>query len=307
MLNLLIGGIILKSIKLKATTICISIIMLSSSITVNAHPGRTDSSGGHRDNKNASGLGSYHYHCGGHEAHLHNNGCPYKTNNATTTTSKPNSTAAKPTNSKNNTSKNNVNKNEESRKASENKAQESKIAKEKESIKKTAFENGFNDGYAKKDDISSKYNKNYKEEYVSSYKEGFKKGENKINLEIENEKKCGFEDGSRGSKTEKNYENELLISSYNEGYEQGYKIYKEKMTEEFRLKGENDALNGNKPMEFDETNQEFKDIYISSYNSKKSEIDAEKENSASAFMGGVVILGAAGAGTVIYKKKKLKK
>lgn len=43
-----------------------------------AHSGRTDSSGGHKDNKNKSGLGSYHYHCGGHEAHLHPNGvCPY--------------------------------------------------------------------------------------------------------------------------------------------------------------------------------------------------------------------------------------
>lgn len=43
-----------------------------------AHSGRTDSSGGHRDNKNRSGLGSYHYHCGGYSAHLHKNGiCPY--------------------------------------------------------------------------------------------------------------------------------------------------------------------------------------------------------------------------------------
>lgn len=43
-----------------------------------AHPGRTDSNGGHRDTKNKSGLGSYHYHCGGHPAHLHPNGvCPY--------------------------------------------------------------------------------------------------------------------------------------------------------------------------------------------------------------------------------------
>lgn len=46
--------------------------------TVEAHSGRTDSSGGHHDYKNASGLGSYHYHCGGHPAHLHPNGvCPY--------------------------------------------------------------------------------------------------------------------------------------------------------------------------------------------------------------------------------------
>jgi len=45
-----------------------------------AHSGRTDGSGGHRDNKNKSGLGSYHYHCGGYPPHLHNNGvCPYDT------------------------------------------------------------------------------------------------------------------------------------------------------------------------------------------------------------------------------------
>lgn len=43
-----------------------------------AHSGRTDSSGGHKDNKNKSGLGPYHYHCGGYPAHLHTNGvCPY--------------------------------------------------------------------------------------------------------------------------------------------------------------------------------------------------------------------------------------
>lgn len=43
-----------------------------------AHSGRTDANGGHRDNKNKSGLGSYRYHCGGNPAHLHTNGvCPY--------------------------------------------------------------------------------------------------------------------------------------------------------------------------------------------------------------------------------------
>ena len=47
-------------------------------IVAEAHSGRTDAYGGHRDNKNVSGLGSYHYHCGGHPAHLHTNGvCPY--------------------------------------------------------------------------------------------------------------------------------------------------------------------------------------------------------------------------------------
>lgn len=39
-----------------------------------AHSGRTDSDGGHRDNKNKRRLGNYYYHCGGHPAHLHTNG-----------------------------------------------------------------------------------------------------------------------------------------------------------------------------------------------------------------------------------------
>lgn len=61
-----------------------------------AHSGRTDSNGGHKDNKNKSGLGSYHYHCGGYPAHLHSGGvCPYKSTAAksTTTTSTLKSTA----------------------------------------------------------------------------------------------------------------------------------------------------------------------------------------------------------------------
>ena len=52
--------------------------VISISISAYAHSGRTDANGGHRDNKNKSGLGSYHYHCGGYPAHLHTNGvCPY--------------------------------------------------------------------------------------------------------------------------------------------------------------------------------------------------------------------------------------
>jgi len=56
-----------------------------------AHEGRTDSKGGHKDNKNVSGLGSYHYHCGDYPEHLHKGGvCPYKsTSNSSTKTSNP--------------------------------------------------------------------------------------------------------------------------------------------------------------------------------------------------------------------------
>lgn len=57
------------------------LIVISFPITAFAHSGRTDSQGGHRDNKNKSGLGSYHYHHG-YPAHLHDGGvCPYSSGN----------------------------------------------------------------------------------------------------------------------------------------------------------------------------------------------------------------------------------
>ena len=70
----------------KSKTKIISILLtITSIISIGAnsyaHSGRTDTNGGHKDNKNKSGLGSYHYHCGGHPAHLHTNGiCPYASN-----------------------------------------------------------------------------------------------------------------------------------------------------------------------------------------------------------------------------------
>jgi len=43
-----------------------------------AHSGKTDANGGHKDSKNVSGLGKYHYHHG-KEAHLHIDGlCPFE-------------------------------------------------------------------------------------------------------------------------------------------------------------------------------------------------------------------------------------
>lgn len=62
--------------KKKISTFLIALSLLNPAATL-AHGGRTDSSGGHKDNKNKSGLGSYHYHCGKSPAHLHTNGCPY--------------------------------------------------------------------------------------------------------------------------------------------------------------------------------------------------------------------------------------
>lgn len=78
----------IKNSKIIKIIILAVIILLSTQTAIFAHSGRTDSSGGHKDNKNASGLGSYHYHCGGHPAHLHENGvCPYTSSSTSTSTS----------------------------------------------------------------------------------------------------------------------------------------------------------------------------------------------------------------------------
>ena len=75
-------------------TICM--IIMSMSMSAFAHSGKTDSSGGHKDNKNKSGLGSYHYHCGGYPAHLHTNGvCPYKGGGSSSSSSSYSSTPKK--------------------------------------------------------------------------------------------------------------------------------------------------------------------------------------------------------------------
>lgn len=66
-----------KIVKKVFSVLCI-IPFLTFPITSFAHSGRTDSSGGHHDYNNKSGLGGYHYHCNGHPPHLHDGGiCPY--------------------------------------------------------------------------------------------------------------------------------------------------------------------------------------------------------------------------------------
>ena len=77
---------------------------------VSAHKGRTDSRGGHKDKYNASGLGPYHYHCGGHPAHLHENGvCPYSSNASDTKKTTTNSTSSSTSSSSSNISSKSTN------------------------------------------------------------------------------------------------------------------------------------------------------------------------------------------------------
>lgn len=80
---------------LKKVVVVIAILIMLTIPTVNfAHSGRTDANGGHKDNQNKSGLGSYHYHCGGYPAHLHDGGiCPYSGAASTVSSSSSQSTS----------------------------------------------------------------------------------------------------------------------------------------------------------------------------------------------------------------------
>lgn len=93
----------MKKSKRKIISILLVVIsIISIGINAYAHSGRTDANGGHRDNKNKSGLGSYHYHCGGNPAHLHTNGvCPYSSSKSSTSSS---SSSSKSTSTSTNTS-----------------------------------------------------------------------------------------------------------------------------------------------------------------------------------------------------------
>ena len=89
-----------KYIKKIVSVLIIILSILSIQISVYSHSGRTDSNGGHRDNKNKSGLGSYHYHCGGHPAHLHPNGvCPYSSSSKNSKSSSGSSSSSSSTSS----------------------------------------------------------------------------------------------------------------------------------------------------------------------------------------------------------------
>ncbi len=77
-----------KYIKKIVSVLIVILSILSIQISVYSHSGRTDANGGHKDNQNKSGLGSYHYHCGGNPAHLHTNGvCPYSSSSQSSTSS----------------------------------------------------------------------------------------------------------------------------------------------------------------------------------------------------------------------------
>lgn len=175
--------------------------------SVNAHSGRTDSNGGHKDKKNVSGLGPYHYHCGGYPAHLHTNGvCPYKSSNSSNSSSSSNSSAT------------------ESKRTAELEAQRIENAKNEERIK--GYNQGYEDSYNEKSSNLSSYKSQYQDNFNEGYNEGFEKGKNDLTNEkaeiLQLATDNGNNDGYLGNENKSNlYDGKHLnyyVSNYNSAY-----------------------------------------------------------------------------------------
>lgn len=81
--------------KKRIIVLVLSFVLIFSSSFAYGHSGGLDSNGGHRDNKNKSGLGYYHYHCWGYGPHLHPNGyCPYTSDGSYSNSGSSGSTAS---------------------------------------------------------------------------------------------------------------------------------------------------------------------------------------------------------------------
>lgn len=183
---------------------------LGNPLTANAHSGRTDSNGGHRDNKNVSGLGSYHYHCGGHPAHLHPNGvCPYSSSDS---------------NSSNSSTSSSSNADAEAQKAAELEAQKIENAKNEERTK--GYNQGYEDGYNEKTSNPSSYQSSYQNNFNEGYNEGFKNGSETIENEkaeiLELATNNGNNDGYSGIENQSESYNGKHINYYKNNYNTAY-------------------------------------------------------------------------------------
>lgn len=243
-----------KDMKKKIRGIILIVLLIcSQSLMIDAHSGRTDSSGGHRDNKNKSGLGSYHYHCGGYPPHLHTNGCPYKGGGSTTR--KANSGSS----------------------SSSRKNQVYATSVTKKDIRQKGSKIGYEHGYALKDYNANSYSGTYSVEYKEAYEEFFEKGKEKILKEKKEAEEQGYKDGLKN-----NYNNEfskdVLSEAYKESYEDGKEKYIENKKIEYTKLAEEDCIANKTDRSLENVDEIFVETYKEAYEQKYKEIKSQEYN-----------------------------
>ena len=236
----------------KKTTKTIIALLIAMPLTTQlafAHSGRTDSNGGHKDNKNASGLGSYHYHCGGHPAHLHNNGvCPYSGTSSSSSSSSTSSNSGSSTSS-----------------------QEAVIA----AAKKEATDSGYNAGYTAGchgEEFNDTNSSTYSTEYKNGYSNGYEKGKSELETKVNNAYNEGYELGYKGESGNNTYTVQAIKDSYSKGYSEGKRVYIDENTNKYIQYGEEDAHNFAMRTFEDNVPSELKIKYTTAYNNKTDEL-----------------------------------
>ncbi|MGG7176386.1 hypothetical protein ACQPU1_02255 [Clostridium paraputrificum] len=226
----------MKKTKFIATILLINI--LANPLSVAAHGGRTDTQGGHKDNKNASGLGSYHYHHG-QPAHLHTNGvCPY---NGNSSSSSSNNSSTSQGSTKSTTTSPKVPVESESEK--------------KAKVRASGLDTGYNDGYSGSSNKLGEYKSNYIADYKEGYAEGYKNGVSKRESEIKEAEKSGQalgnSDGYNNIVREEFDYSGNFKSEYDKAYKTAFKVGNDKLNNEINTESTKAFANGIRNEEFD--------------------------------------------------------
>lgn len=200
-----------------------------------AHSGRTDYNGGHKDNKNASGFGSYHYHCEGYPAHLHNNGvCPYSSNSTLIDSS----------------------------------------GAEKAEAKEKGYNEGYKDG-ANGNQFNDSNSLSYASEYKNGYSSGYENGKNELNIKVNSAYEEGFELGYKCESQNNIYTIQAIKNSYSSGHKDGLKKYIEENKANYIILGEEDGNSFKMRDFESNVPSELKSEYMNSYNNKTSKLKKE--------------------------------
>lgn len=311
--------------------VCISVVLLSLSKTSYAHSGRTDSNGGHKDNKNVSGLGSYHYHHG-FGPHLHPGGvCELTGGGNNTSVSSPKSYYYDGYNDGYAGKKSNSSLSSKEGYSSGYNDGVNKLNSEKEQ----AYNTGYNDGREGENSSESSEGEMLKR----SYSDGYTKGRNEY---IENNKEIyknyGIEDAAaiREKRTLENSLEQEIVESYNKAYDEktqeikneynelGYKYYLGK--EEYKVQNfKSDKLESFFKEGYDKAEVDIKEAikaaYDKGFNGENIELKEEysnysqeinesyalgnkKRTTRNMSVGGAFVTIASGVGIIVTKKRK---
>ncbi|MGL4992208.1 MAG: YHYH domain-containing protein [Sarcina sp.] len=235
------------------------LIAISTNISAFAHSGRTDSNGGHKDNKNVSGLGNYHYHHG-QGPHLHPGGvCELEGGNKGTSTPAPETTGG----------------NSGGTTAPTPKPVDTTKA-DMESARTSGYNKGYEDGSLGNSSSPSSSSAKYPEEYIKGYDDGYTKGTEKLNAEKKSVEELGSENGfiagynneenntsAYNAKHESTYKNAFVLAYAKGQDKRNLEIVEVK--NDAKVLGKKDGYIREKKSEF-EYSGKYMDEYISGYN-----------------------------------------